>query len=269
MPHIPTPWELHPDNNLICPTTRLVVDWNNSFSDGLVAWYPGNEGDNGYLREIAYQNHGLMQGGTLTRSGVRGGQRMIFNTGSLVSIEADNAPQLDELTNGFTCAGWMWRSGTSGFPSLVDKDRANAFSVLPSYNATDARLILDQGGRKDHAFIGGTLVANRLEFFCFTSDLDTARLYKNGAQVGGDSTIGAGNTIGTSTQKLRIGCEVLGANTANIWVANIRLYKRALSAEEAIELYYNPWVGARAEADDLFYFSSAVAPARRRFMISA
>jgi concanavalin A-like lectin/glucanase superfamily protein len=220
-------------HNIVAPATPAT--YTATYSEvavvpGLVAAYAFNEGSGATAVDSSGNgNQGAISGATRNTSGQYGAALDFDGTNDLVTVP--DSSSLD-LTNGMTLEAWVRPLTTSGWRTVVLKERPGdtAYALYSSNN--------DNGRPSGRVRVNGSNVSvngtSRLTTSVWTHlattfDGSNLRLYVNGALV---ATRAASGTILTSTNLLRIG----GSSALGRWfrgrIDEVRVYNRALSASE-------------------------------------
>jgi hypothetical protein len=193
-----------------------------------VAAYGFEEGSGTSVSDVSGNGHaGTISGASRTAQG-RFGAALSFNGSSnLVTVGA--SPLLN-LTTGMTLEAWIYPTAASGTRDVLIKEGAG----VDIYNLYARNW---RGLPESNVFVGGgnrtaegtTLPTNTWTHLAGTYDGTTLRLYVNGVAVASAAYSG---TIGTSNGPLRIGGNSLWGEYFQGTIDEVRVYNRALTAQE-------------------------------------
>ena len=173
--------------------------------------------------------------GTLTNATWAGaaagkfGNALSFN-GTSASVSVADSSSLD-LTNGMTIEGWVKPTTSSGWQTLIVKERPGDLVYgLYASSATNRPQSQVTIGSTARLLDGtATVPAGSWTHLAATYDGTTQRLYVNGTQV---STLAVAGTIVTSSSPVKIGGNSIWGEWFNGLIDEVRIYNRALSAGE-------------------------------------
>jgi PKD repeat protein len=195
---------------------------------GLVAAY-GFEESTGTLTADAsgQKNHGTISGAT--RATGKFGKALSFN-GLNNSVTIKDSASLD-VSSGLTLEAWVYPKTTTGGGRTVILKEKTGGAVYNLYSSEDANLPLSS------VFVGGyrvissktQLPLNQWSHLAATYDGQSQRLYINGLEVANRPQTGP---IQTSGGALRIGGNSLWGEWFNGSIDEVRIYNRALAANE-------------------------------------
>ena len=197
-------------------------------STGLVAAYGFEETSGVAVMDSSRGgNHGTIAGATRTASGRHGRALSFDGLNDLVTIA--DSPSLD-LSSGMTVEAWVRPTALSGWRSVVLKERPDglAYGLYAHDNAPRpaATVHVDD----DISAAGtGALPLNTWSHVAATHDGTAVRLYVNGTLVG---TQPAPGSLSDTTEPLRIGGNLVWGEYFSGRIDEVRIYNRALSAEE-------------------------------------
>jgi hypothetical protein len=196
-------------------------------TDGLVGWWPLN----GNANDITVNgNDGTVSGATVA-SGLD--QLCYSFDGVNDKIENPHQTYLNSLPITYSC--WFNLTSTGG--NVINKyfsGSSNGFRLVA--NASGIGIYYFNSGsnylENYDAYYGGTLSLNNWYFACATVDGTNGKLYLDGINVGTKNWIGTASAP-TTTQILSFGVYP-GTSTSyfNGKIQDVRIYNRALSAEE-------------------------------------
>ncbi len=197
---------------------------------GLVAAYGLNEGTG----TTTADNSGSGQPGTLTNTtwttAGRYGNALTFN-GTSSRVNVADAASLD-LTTGMTLEAWVFPTTSTGWRTVVMKERSGGFAYALYANNNAARPAVQVRIGGTNITLAGTaaLPVNTWSHLAATYDATTLQLYVNGIQVASRATTGA---LTTTTNPLRLGgTTTLAGRFFSGQIDEVRIYNRALSPTE-------------------------------------
>jgi hypothetical protein len=220
-------------------------------SDGLVAYYPFNGNAND---ESGNGNHGISKGGLVYVNGVSGQAGKFDGTNTYVDI----GDKVDAMGNSITVSAWVKTNNYNQYAKIVNKGQTNAGT--PKNSGYSLRFVppdYTQSGEYELWFgfyddndvsAYASLPVSKLpigQFFLVTGVLNRQgsnsilELYVNGKLVSNDT---AKFTSSNTNIPLAIGAlhRASFGSTSEIFdglIDEIRIYNRAISAEEIQQLY--------------------------------
>ncbi len=220
---------------------KINASQNNQLTDGLVGFWsfngPDMDGNEAYDRS-GQGNTGTLTGTTRTIGKV--GQALDFNG----STDYVNVPENNndfDITNNITISTWVKLDDLDRVESVVCKE------YLSDVDCVYQIRTYQSGNRFDFVFFNGTSYkhtipdvsiiysTNRWYHVAGTYDGNTRRLYMDGLLV--KETIEAAGSILTTNDPLRIGTETAAPWYLKGSIDEVRIYNRALSAQEVQRLY--------------------------------
>jgi hypothetical protein len=210
---------------LIQPFSQLNIV---AAAPGLVAEYGFNETSGTNLNDSSgMSNHGVVAGAVWNSAGKYGGALSFDGSNDWVSV-ADSS-SLD-LTNGLTLEAWVKPATSSGWRTVILKERSGHLSYS-LYGSTDSGLPSSEIVTNTNYDTRGasSLPLNNWSHLAASYDGANLRLFVNGNQV--SSRAVAGN-IATSSEVLRIGGNSIWGEYFQGLIDEVRIYNRALSVAE-------------------------------------
>jgi hypothetical protein len=197
-------------------------------SSGLVAAYGFEEtGGVAVIDSSPAGNPGTIAGAARTASGRYGRALSFDGLDDLVTI-ADSS-SLD-LSAGMTLEAWVRPSVLGGWRSVILKERAGGLTYALYAHENAPRPAATVHVDDDISAAGtGTLPLNTWSHVAATHDGTAVRLYVNGTLVG---TQPAPGSLSGTTEPLRIGGNLVWGEYFSGRIDEVRIYNRALSAEE-------------------------------------
>jgi hypothetical protein len=196
--------------------------------NGPVASFNFDEGAGTSLLDRTGKGHtGAVNGATWSASGHSGGALSFDGVSNLVTVA--DANDLD-LTNGMTLEAWVRPTNTSGWRTVLAKERPGglAYELYGSGSARPSAYI-DTGSAERGLTSPSALAVNTWSHLAFTYDGTTMRLYINGTQVASAAETGLAMT---SASPLRIGGNTIWSEWFAGLIDDARIYNRALTATE-------------------------------------
>ncbi|MFO0891139.1 MAG: Ig-like domain-containing protein [Isosphaeraceae bacterium] len=201
----------------------------------LVAAYGFNEGSGTTLTDLSGKgNHGTLANASWTSSG-KYGRALSFNgTSSWVTI--NDSPSLD-LTSGMTVEAWVKPSTTSGWRSIITKERPGGLSYALYGSDGNSRpgAYVNTGGSDRNATGPSKLSTTAWTHLAMTYDGSTLRLYVNATLKTSTAVTGS---IATSANPLRIGGNSVWGEYFRGSIDEVRIYDVALS-QSSIQIDMN------------------------------
>ncbi len=204
-------------------------------TSGLIAWWPMNGDAKNYVNGTngTVSNATLGQGQNGTANG-----SYVFAGTSTSNIDTNHTAS----RNAFSFSIWAYPTVLSGYQTPLSETRDCCVSGLrgielkASYSvAGAASLALWAGGGGSAASVTGTSsTLNAWNFYVGTYNGTTLSFYKDGALIGSSAYAGV---PGTPTQDLYIGTTPTGNGPFIGRVDDVRIYDRALTAQEITTLY--------------------------------
>jgi hypothetical protein len=217
--------------NLTTSSPPVTVTVNNTAPTGLVAAYNFNEGTGTTLTDRTGNGRtGTISGAAWSPSGKFGGALSFDGVNDWVTVSDANS--LD-LTTGMTLEAWVFptASGGGSWRNVIIKQRPNG-EVYNLYSNADTNVPVvyaARSGSLTDARGTAALPLNTWKHLATTYDGATLRLYVDGVQVGSRPMTGA---MVTSTGVLRIGGNSVWGEFFQGRIDEIRIYNRALTAEQ-------------------------------------
>jgi phage replication-related protein YjqB (UPF0714/DUF867 family) len=195
---------------------------------GPVSAWAFDEGAGSTARDRFGINDGSVSGATWTSSGKYGGALLFNGTSSLVNIRDNDS--LD-LSSGMTLEAWVRPMAIGGWQSVLMKENAAglAYGLYGSSDTGTPAGYLNTGAGDVRASCSSQLPGDTWSFLAVTYDGTTQRIFINGNQVA--STDVSGDIVSTAGA-LRIGGNAVWGEFFQGAIDNVRLYDRALTAEE-------------------------------------
>jgi hypothetical protein len=185
-----------------------------------------------------YRSNGTLTSGATWSSGLFGPTVLFNGTGSHIS-----APTVGSSPTTISISAWarstLGATSQDIFTALGDK-----ISLRWSFSGGGPALLITTAGGTFIAQSATSLTAAQWYFFTGTYDGETVRLYLNGVEVGADTA--ATGTITSYSGSMIIGIHAnLASNPFNGVIDDVRVYTRALSADEVRSLYLDPFIEFR------------------------
>ncbi|HVQ90242.1 MAG TPA: LamG-like jellyroll fold domain-containing protein [Mycobacteriales bacterium] len=208
----------------------VTVTVANAGPAGLIAAYGFNEGTGSTVTDASGGgNNGTLTGTSWSTTGRSGGALSFNGTAGWVTV-ADTAAL--HLTTGMTVEAWVRPASTSGWRSVLTKERTGGLSYALYGYANSGKppaVYGNTGGSDSGASAGPALPLNAWSHLAGTYDGSTLRLYVNGVQVATQALTGS---LLASTAPLRIGGNSVWGEYFSGLIDEVRVYNRALSPAE-------------------------------------
>lgn len=234
----------------IKPSLGYRINWGHSITKDLVGWWLFNEGAGDKIRDLVRRNDGTLTGMAAPSTATSGWARSKFGTGVMFDGTNDHV-DLTSFSSSFpsakgTAVIWIRQDSGTGLRELLNfrADGNNEIGIT-QFNGNfslNFRFAHVAGGV--FKTINITSVSNDNRWRCiamtWTKENDQFKAYVDGVQVGTTQTA-IGTFAGTVTTPY------IGRNSSgDYWfgsVDNFRMYKRALSQTEIMQLYTYPFLG--------------------------
>lgn len=218
-----------------------IMRINSANNTGLVGYWPMDatdvSGTTIYSRGGVVPNSGAMTG-TTNASGIKKQARNFNGTSNVILVSKDTDQGSLDLTQQVTMSAWIYPTSTQTPMTVMEKDYDYKGYALYILNGNHLHADVFNGSGTTIAE-GGTIKQNQWNFVAGTYDGTNIRAYVDGVQVG----IAAGpSSIGIPNVSLRFGAWFnLGSGLPERFfkgrMDEVRLYNRALSAQEIANLY--------------------------------
>ena len=219
--------------------TTVTCSANDAFPGDSISWWPAE----GNADDAADSNDGTLAGGAAFAPGIVGQAFSFTSPGDMVEIPPSPSLNLESLQSS-TFEGWFRSNG--GDAVIV----AQHVCGVP----TGWFFTTSQGGFIGNHFIGGSGVGGLdlndgvLHHFAVVKDGTSYLEYVDGAVISSDSgpLVGTPAAVGTPMQigSLNTGSCAPGAAQLDGLVDELKLYDRALSADEILAKFNTPGNGA-------------------------
>jgi hypothetical protein len=230
---------------------------NHPLMRGLVGWWLLNEGGGLKAYDLSGKgNHGTLTGGPTWAGGRNGAALSLDGSDDYV----DTADYSFSASQPFTFAGWINPSNVSGNKVILSKPSLWEYSFRLTNNNLEF-IYWDTSGI-GIIFVSAAAVvsAGVWQHIAVTFDGSRADLYVNNVLVASDTSISG--TLQNRSNNMRIGHGYYGSGSSYYFQGKIddfRIYDRALSPAELLELTQNPY--AMFEQKRRLGFVAAAAPA--------
>ncbi len=218
---------------LLCASQGTSADLN----DGLAAYYPFDGNVNANDVSINY-NHCTVHGATLTQDRL-GNADSAYHFDGTAYLECKTPVGLPVGSQPRTMSAWIYREGTSVNQCICHYGRVadgQMFGLILSKNAPNRLYFWGYGWPGPDLSSSATVALNIWTFVAVTYDGDQIRLYVDGQED--NSHVTSLNTV-LNQDGLRIGFR---ADYPSYWMGvidDVRIYTRALSSSEIMELYHH------------------------------
>lgn len=238
------------------PLLGSRIDWGHPLSKGLVGCWLMNEGSGNRIYDISGNgNDGDFVNDPEWVPGQRG--QAIFCDGGNDYIDCGNNPALNATP--FSLVVWVTLgTGALGWNVIAAKETWNAGEGWFLYSSfAQNKLFLSKGGDQGAVFVDpDPLVDYMIHNIVATYDGTSGRIYVDGQLR---KTAGLALIMNVN-RSLLIGARHgnAGGGSADYWKGQIHFcnfYNRALSAQEVLDLYINPY-GMFEDRPKLFYIAN-------------
>jgi len=216
------------------PCFGQIVNKSSPQAQGLILNYRLNEqGGN-----IAVPGFGVYNG-TLTNGAYFKNGFMYLDGSNDLVIGNANIPNLTN-SNVLTISFWFNFISHTSYGAILTKSSSNSnnstlFDFGVTFNSTSNRLTLNRNGGAVNSTI--VLTANTLYFITCEIGENRSVLYVNGVQKEVLGGVASGNNISTTNRPFNI-CTT--GTPTNMYIKDVRIYNRALTPTEVMDLYINP-----------------------------
>ncbi len=236
-------------------TGKTGLGFGVAADEGMVAYYPMDEGSGTVLHDAVGGHDGQLRGAVNWVPGPLDGA-----LGTALNFGGSGGDHVDlgrwnpsEGTGQLTVAHWLyWRGGGATWQgSMGKRDTWSAGNMMWQVELTlnsNPQGYLEFKREGSTPGFGFTMPTNEWVHVAVTFNGSTATMYRNGLPIGTD-----GFSFGYNTEStLTIGaCEVNGGNPWNGMIDEVRLYNRALTAEEVAALATGGGVGTSLQDEML------------------
>jgi hypothetical protein len=195
---------------------------------GPVAAWAFDEGMGGTARDSYGGHHGSVSGASWTTSGRFGGALAFDGIDDVVTVE-DASPL--RLSSAMSVSAWVHPDTLSGWRSIAGKEgpSALAYGLYANNDVLRPTAVLNTETADAEVSCVSQLAVGVWSHVAVTYDGQTARLFVNGTEAGTRALAGA---LVETSGAFRIGGNAIWGEWFHGTIDNLRLYDRALSAEE-------------------------------------
>jgi hypothetical protein len=227
---------------------------NFNLVQGLVGYWTGNEsswnGTSGEVKDSSVNgNNGTATGGLSTTTGKYGNSGDWDSTDDAISL--GSASVFDNLpASGMTVSAWIYPDtlGQSGVGFVTAKNTGagqNQGWFLLNYTNNTLQFVVDGSTdlvvqTSNNAISLGTWNHVVLSWDGVITTASSVHIYVNGAEVGYQVQTNGANRVDDASSSLYIGNASTSTRTFDGKIDDYRLYNRAFSAAEVVQLYQNP-----------------------------
>jgi hypothetical protein len=235
------------------PERPFLIDMNHPLSRGLISFWPGGNNAAGFEPEIVQGNHGLIQGGPLSPpfgTGYHGGRSSNLNGSSQYLSVAGRAYTLPK----FTVLGFCFSSGSLAGQTIMAA--ANSDVSLCSFYLQGQRIGFTNAASSYQEATWTAPTSNIWHQFFGTYDGTTLSGGYDG--IIRNSAARSGPPSTTTAAQFSIG--KFGALNGGYFgggIEALRIYDRALSPTELMQLWMEPYAGVYSANDFLVGGGSA------------
>ena len=261
---------------LYIPKIGQRANLQHSLMKGCVGWWPLNDGGGDIAKDLSGNGNDGTQSGGVTWASTAIGTVASFDGVDAYFDIGDNYDYGDGTSDSpFSISGWMYldalpaASASAALFSKLGENVGDTSGSAFSLSVNDSgvfslRLYDDSGGNQINAVSASSAVGTGL-WYHFASTYDGSGLntgieiYINGANsVSSRGSSGTYVAMEDESSSAKIGCSFLNNSTYKQFVdgniQNVRIYSRALSATEILELYTNPWSGLSIPSSTRYFF---------------
>jgi hypothetical protein len=201
-------------------------------TNGLVGYWNFDEGSGTVANDSSgNENNGTLVNDPTWTTGKIGSGALSFNGSSYVVKNSFSG----DFTNGGTISFWTFNN------SLTDNHAwISTSQILPSVFASGGKIramVYNPAGASAFDAAGSAVPLGQWVFYAVVWDSSVLKIYKNGSNVDGQDTTITG-TMRTSAGDLWIGAD-RGSRSIDGAMDEVRIYNRALSAQEVLDIYNN------------------------------
>jgi len=244
------------------PLRGTQLDKSHPLNRGLVGFWLFNEGDGKKAQDLSgNDNHGTLKNMAFPptpTSGWNAGRKGVGLSfdGSNDYVDCGNDESLN-ITDAITIETWV-KPATSqaDYAGIVCKPSPNEKWGLLR-DATKWRFRVDVGGQPHLVYddvLSNSYDGNTWVHFVGTYDGETLLFFKDGKQTDSNTTP-SGNIDDATANPLHIGN--VSAYKYNGQIDEVRIYNRALSADEIKQLYLYPYAGFQQPCEAWLYAAAA------------
>lgn len=223
------------------PPAGATIDWAHPLTAGLVGCWLFNEAGGKRAQDIAGSTH-LTTSTANFGTGMNGPSAGAFAASGQNFVSAVNPP-IAQIANELTIEVWERHSAWGNFNQFFRKSTADTNGYYLRINSTgpDVRFDIGIGGvAKAIVSTGGGAVLNRWNHIVAVYDGAFMRLFIN--MVSANTPVAVTGAIGDGATTLQIGC---CTDTFTGAIDSARLWKRALTHGEIVQLYNEPYAMIR------------------------
>jgi hypothetical protein len=230
---------------------------------GCVGWWPLTDGGGGIAKDLLGRNDGTLAGQS---GGLPTWEQSTLGT----ALESNGTQERRvEITNDFMSSkSAMSVSLWSFLDSWTGYDTHFAYSGLDRLFTMQTLTVA--GGNYRYQFLTNNLSGNtdlrtpeytfelgRWQHIVCTYDGSVKKVYFDGVEVASASASG---TVGTPTKDTDILTTQGAGYNIDGKMQNVRVYNRALSATEILQLYTNPWSGLSMPSETRYFYFPTTLP---------
>lgn len=234
------------------PPLGVPLNRNHKLAKGLVGGWVMNEGGGGTLYDLSgYANNGTLADMASPPTASSGwnleqyGNALAFD-GTNDYVALPNVGLWDFGTGSFSILGWF-RTGASGYRNIIRYDDGvnnGLWGIRTDGGGKINFIIADSARQTSQITSDDAWNDNLLHLAVAVRDAGDGelRLYLDGISAATPTSDGGRNVVGALVAWPAIGR--LGARVQEHWsgfISDVRLYDRALSAQEVMEIYVDPY----------------------------
>lgn len=227
------------------PVSRLIEVSENKTD--MIAYY---RFERNALDASGNNKHGTQVNNASYGNGKKGYAVNLNGTDEYVSLPSGILQDVNDMT----ISTWIKLKSTSGVERIFDFEKDETAGLYLEYDFDNDSLSfnIENGGLGQSVSVKQTLASNNWTHITLTLSTDTCTLYVDGIEVANSMAITINpSDIGTTVAN-RLGCSHNGASCLNGAIDDLRIYNKALDAEQIDELVngYIPEITNALEVSD-------------------
>lgn len=201
----------------------------------LVGYWPLDENSGDALDYSGNNNDGTVNGATQGVAGILGTSGYDFDgTDDYISVSDDSSLSFADK-NAFSTSFWVKSTSTSFDEPIISKWDATLEYIVKFNGQGDNEIALFVGGNGELQQVTTNWNDGNWHHYAITwVEGGDAVIYKDATEI---TRTGASSTASDGTDPLEIGARTPADNYANVTLAGIRIYDRALTQSEVQYLY--------------------------------
>ena len=248
---------------LYIPRIGQRADFQHPLMKGCVGWWPLNDGAGTKAVDLSGNGNDGTQSGGVSWASTEKGTAASFDGVDDYFAEDTSTPAAIN-SNGFphSISAWIYLDNASAInfgAALGNASTTNTLCCVQLFSSGVARYLYRSGSTIIIVASTSTTTAGAWYHVVGVSESTTShKIYLNGVLEATDTTsvTASNNFTNFSIGALRRSTVDYGEGK----VQNVRVYSRALSASEILELYTNPWAGLSIPSATRYFFFSSPSP---------